>query len=120
MVARQLFPLIIVLIYWPSMSWGQDSTHVEEIDPCQHEIIVLAQKEGLRHVPVKKIPVFVWQSVKCRKTQNGKQMLKALEKKQLDKDYERTKSFHGWTITCASTTALVVTMFYLEYIFRQK
>ena len=99
---------------------GQDSTQTQKNDPSQYKVIELAQKEGLRNVPLHKLPLFIWQSFNCRKTEKGKQMLKSLEKKQIDEDFESTKSFRGWTVTCASATALAVTMFYLEYIFLQK
>jgi len=68
---------------------------------------------------MREIPEFVWQSYQCRKEKTGTQMLKELNSRQLDKDYQTAHQFHGWTVSCATATAMFVTMFYVEYFFKK-
>ncbi len=114
MVVRQLFSTVFVIVLMFSFLPAQDTTKTH---PCEQEFIQTARTDGLREVPVYRIPQLMWQLYQCRKSGGISPGMKAMEKRQLDEDFARSRSFKGWTVTCASATALVVTMFYIEYLF---
>lgn len=109
---------LLVLIGLTATISAQDSLAVA--DPCRHVLMKKANIEGLRAIPVLKLPLFLKQVWKCRRTESGKIMLKSMEANQQASDYKAAATFRGWTISHAEITTLAVAMFYFETIFFRK
>lgn len=117
MVARTAAILLVLIGVTATVS-AQDSLAV--VDPCRHVLMKKANIEGLRAVPIRKLPLFLKQVWKCRQTESGKIMLKSLEANQQASDFKAATAFRGWTISHAEITTLAVAMFYFETIFFRK
>jgi len=84
-----------------------------EDNACDSDLITRARREGMRSIKVKEMPRYFKDLWKCRKEENGKNTLKQIRDKTVEKDYERSRRFTGFTATCAYCTAMTVSIFYI-------
>ncbi len=102
--------VIKVLIFSFALLFAQD---VVKDDACNSDLVKRAKKEGMRSINVNEMPRYFIDIWKCRKEENGKKTLKRINDKTVQKDFEHSEEFTGFTATCAYCTTAFVFIFYI-------
>ncbi len=80
---------------------------------CNSDLIKRAKKEGMRSIRVNEMPRYLIDLWNCRKEENGKKTLKRINDKTVEKDFEHSEKFTGFTATCAYCATTTVFIFYI-------
>jgi UTP-glucose-1-phosphate uridylyltransferase len=107
--------VIKVFIFSFTVLLAQD---VVKDNTCNSDLIKRAKKEGMRSINVNEMPQYFMDLWNCRKEENGKKTLKRINDKTLEKDFEHSEKFTGFTATCAYCTTAIVFIFYIYKIFK--
>ncbi len=102
--------LVTILL---SVTISQTREEKEKNKPCNSTLIIQAKKDGMRSIKRKEIPQYLMDLWKCRKMKKGKITLKRINDKTLEKDFEKSEKFTGFTATLAYCTTMTVIIFYI-------
>ncbi|RMF11152.1 MAG: hypothetical protein D6762_00060 [Candidatus Neomarinimicrobiota bacterium] len=106
---------LLLVVLFLSCGWAQSKTEAPpEENPCQTPLIMRASRQGLRSIPIRKLPQFWYQVWQCRKSGVGAAAFRKLDRRQLESDYTESHQFHGWTSTWSYCITSVLFFFYLE------
>lgn len=99
-----------VFIFSITIIFAQDAI---KDNACNSDLIKRAKKEGMRSIRLNEMPQYFIELWNCRKEENGKITLKRINDKTVDKDYEHSEKFTGFTATCAYCATTTVFIFYI-------
>ncbi len=112
MVKTVLFFTLIL-----SFNYGQSPDTTGEANPWENPLFVQAQEGGLHSLGMKEYPTYFKLLYRSIGTKEGRAALSRYDAARMDREYDRSKSFHGWTVSCSMVTGLIVIMFYIEKLF---
>lgn len=109
------YTVILASIVTIGLGQPADSSATEK--PWDTPVFVKGQTQGIHSLAMKEYPVYlklVYQTVRNRE---GRNYLAQRDAEKTDNEFNRSHRFHGWTVSCAMVTGLIVTMFYIEKLF---
>jgi len=117
MVRRRAYLLFLMGTVVFSVLSAQESDSLTVKEPCESKYIAKAQKEGLRSLSLREIPFYYYSAYQCRRNGADPDVVREIDRKQLDEDYRNAKQFRGWTSSFTYCVSVVVILFYVERMF---
>ena len=107
------------LLLLGSLVFGEDQVSLEAPNPCDHYLILLAEKEGLKAIPISELLKFEKLVEECER--NGeKSRISQMYTDDWKRDYEKAKTMASWTSTHAVCVFVTFGYYFLGKIFSTK
>ena len=81
-------------------------------NPCDHHLIKLAMKHGIKAIPVKDILTYRKLVKACEKT-GGEKIIEQIEYQDFERDYRRSRSMSSWTSTYSICVFIVMLYYFI-------
>ncbi|MBI90078.1 MAG: hypothetical protein CMG60_08330 [Candidatus Marinimicrobia bacterium] len=91
----------------------------KDMDPCSDPLIRLAQKKGVKAVPLKDILKFKKLMKECEEN-GGKEKIKQLHLRDWNRDYKKARRMAGWTSTHAMCVFVSFGYYFIGKIYATK
>ena len=111
--------IIVLHITFLKIVFASDLFITEEVSPCNHPLLELANKEGIKAVPLKDILLFKRLLKKCE-NEGGKKVVEKIVKNDWDRDYKTSRRMASWTSTHAMCVFVSFGYYFLGKIFATK
>ena len=81
-------------------------------DPCDHHLIKLAMKDGIKAIPIKDILTYKKLVKACEKN-GGEKIIQQIEYKDYERDYRRSRTMSSWTSTYSICVFIVMLYYFI-------
>tara|TARA_B100001996_G_C18142048_1_gene393371 strand:- start:32 stop:382 length:351 start_codon:yes stop_codon:yes gene_type:complete len=109
--------IIFYLIF--GQIFGKNQNNVVEASPCDHPLIKLAEKEGLKAVSLKDIRKLKKLMKECERD-GGRKRIKQIYSNDWKRDYQKARTMASWTSTHAMCVFVSFGYYFIGKIFATK
>ena len=107
------------LLFLSSLVFGEDQVPLPAPNPCDHYLILLAEKEGLKAIPISDLISFEKLAKECERN-GGRSKISQIYTNDWKRDYEKAKTMASWTSTHAVCVFVTFGYYFLGKIFATK
>ena len=107
------------LLFLSSLVLGESQVFLKAPNPCDHYLIILAEKKGLKAIPISDLLMFEKLVEECERN-GGRSRIRQMYTNDWKRDYERAKTMASWTSTHAVCVFVTFGYYFLGKIFATK
>ena len=107
--------LLIATVFSSVLMGQNDLNNLEKKNPCNHPLIKMAKKKGVRSIPIKDM-IKYRRLVKSCAESGDSNLAEQLELMDLERDFKRSKSMANWTSTHAMFSVVTVGYYFMAKI----
>ena len=108
--------VIVFYISFLKVVFANDLFIAEEVSPCDHPLLKLANKKGIKSVPLKDILLYKRLLKKCER-EGGKKIVEKIVKNDWNRDFKTSRRMASWTSTHAMCVFVSFGYYFLGKIF---
>ena len=104
---KQFISIILLFVFL----FGQESM-VDRPNPCEDPLLNLAEKKGIKAIPIKDIPRFR-KLMKACENDGGEKVIEKIVYKDWQRDYKKAKNMASFTPTFSALVFLVMVYYFI-------
>ena len=104
---KQFISIILLFVFL----FGQESM-ADSPSPCEDPLLNLAEKKGIKAIPIKDIPRFR-KLMKACEHDGGKKVIEKIVYKDWQRDYKKAKNMASFTPTFSALVFLVMVYYFI-------
>ena len=104
---KQFISIILLFVFL----FGQESM-ADRTNPCEDPLLNLAEKKGIKAIPIKDIPRFR-KLMKACENDGGEKVIEKIVYKDWQRDYKKAKNMASFTPTFSALVFLVMVYYFI-------